>query len=93
VTFYPSGSQLSPGPINDCEASAPLIHWLPGDMAMSDLIWLADAQIERLAPFFPKSRGKARVDDRRVLSGITSSTATAALARRAGGLWAAQDAL
>ncbi len=26
--------------------------------------------MQRLAPFFPKSRGKARVDDRRVLSGI-----------------------
>jgi transposase len=37
---------------------------------MNDLIWLTDAQMERLAPFFPKSRGKARVDDRRVLSGI-----------------------
>jgi transposase len=26
--------------------------------------------MERLRPFFPKSRGKPRVDDRRVLSGI-----------------------
>jgi transposase len=37
---------------------------------MSDLFWLSDAQMERLRPFFPKSRGRARVDDRRVLSGI-----------------------
>jgi transposase len=37
---------------------------------MSDLFLLTDAQMERLAPFFPKSRGRARVDDRRVLSGI-----------------------
>ena len=37
---------------------------------MSDLIWLTDAQMERLAPFFPKPRGKARVGDRRVLSGV-----------------------
>lgn len=37
---------------------------------MDDLFWLDDAQMERLAPFFPKSRGRARVDDRRVLSGI-----------------------
>jgi transposase len=36
---------------------------------MSDF-WLTDAQMERLRPFFPKSRGKPRVDDRRVLSGI-----------------------
>ena len=37
---------------------------------MSDLFWLSEAQVERLRPFFPKSRGKPRVDDRRVLSGI-----------------------
>jgi len=37
---------------------------------MNDLFWLTDAQIARLSPFFPKSRGRARVDDRRVLSGI-----------------------
>ena len=37
---------------------------------MSDLFWLTDEQMERLRPFFPKSHGKARVDDRRVLSGI-----------------------
>ena len=29
-----------------------------------------NAQMERLRPFFPKSRGMPRVDDRRVLSGI-----------------------
>ncbi len=38
---------------------------------MSELYWLTDEQMERLRPFFPKSRGKPRVDDRRVLSGIT----------------------
>ncbi|MDH0612669.1 MULTISPECIES: IS5 family transposase [unclassified Agrobacterium] len=37
---------------------------------MSDLYWLTDEQMARLAPFFPKSHGKPRVDDRRVLSGI-----------------------
>ncbi|WP_232222637.1 IS5 family transposase [Paracoccus sphaerophysae] len=37
---------------------------------MSNLFWLTDAQMERLRPFFPKSHGKPRVDDRRVLSGI-----------------------
>lgn len=37
---------------------------------MDELYWLTDAQMERLRPFFPKSRGKPRVDDRRVLSGI-----------------------
>ncbi len=37
---------------------------------MSGRFWLSDAQMERLRPFFPKSRGKPRVDDRRVLSGI-----------------------
>ncbi len=37
---------------------------------MSDLFWLTDAQMARLAPFFPKPHGKPRVDDRRVLIGI-----------------------
>ena len=37
---------------------------------MSELFWLTDKQIERLRPFFPKSHGKPRVDDWRVLSGI-----------------------
>ena len=37
---------------------------------MSELFWLSEAQMARLEPFFPKSHGKPRVDDRRVLSGI-----------------------
>jgi len=37
---------------------------------MSNLFWLSDAQMARLKPFFSKSHGKPRVDDRRVLSGI-----------------------
>ena len=37
---------------------------------MSDLFWLTDEQMAKLSPFFPKSHGKPRVDDRRVLSGI-----------------------
>lgn len=37
---------------------------------MSDLLWLTDARMARLAPYFPKAYGKPRVDDRRVLSGI-----------------------
>ena len=37
---------------------------------MSDLFMLTDEQIARLQPFFPRSRGRLRVDDRRVLSGI-----------------------
>jgi transposase len=35
-----------------------------------NLFWLTDEQMERLKPFFPRSRGKPRVDDRRVSSGI-----------------------
>lgn len=38
---------------------------------MSDLYWLTNEQMAKLAPFFPKSHGKPRVDDRRVLSGIS----------------------
>jgi transposase len=37
---------------------------------MSNLFWLTEAQIARLQPYFPKSHGRPRVDDRRVLSGI-----------------------
>ncbi len=37
---------------------------------MSGQFWLSEGQVERLRPFFPKARGKPRVDDRRVLSGI-----------------------
>ena len=37
---------------------------------MSGQFWLTEKQVERLRPHFPKPRGKPRVDDRRVLSGI-----------------------
>ena len=37
---------------------------------MSDLIWLSDAQMERINPYFPLSHGVPRVDDRKVISGI-----------------------
>lgn len=35
---------------------------------MSD--WLTETQLERIKPHFPRSHGKPRVDDRRVISGI-----------------------
>lgn len=37
---------------------------------MSNLYWLTETQMQWLRPYFSKSRGRARVDDRRVLSGI-----------------------
>lgn len=37
---------------------------------MSDHYWLSKAQLERLKPYFPRSHGRPRVDDRRVISGI-----------------------
>ena len=37
---------------------------------MSKLFWLTEEQLERIRPHFPKERGRPRVDDRRVLSGI-----------------------
>jgi len=37
---------------------------------MSDLYWLTAGKMARLEPYFPKSHGRPRVDDRRVLSGI-----------------------
>jgi putative transposase len=41
-----------------------------GGAIMSDLIWLTEAQMRRIEPYFPLSHGVARVDDRRVVSGI-----------------------
>ncbi len=37
---------------------------------MSKLYLLSDSQFERIKPYFPLSHGIARVDDRRVISGI-----------------------
>lgn len=37
---------------------------------MSDLFLLSPSQMLKIEPFFPKSHGIARVDDRRVVSGI-----------------------
>jgi transposase len=47
-----------------------VIHGSKKSGDMSDLFWLTDAHMARLEPYFPKSHGKPRVDDRRVLSGI-----------------------
>lgn len=37
---------------------------------MDELLLLSEAQMRRIEPYFPLSHGVARVDDRRVLSGI-----------------------
>lgn len=37
---------------------------------MSDLFWLTKSQLNKIKPYFPPSRGVARVDDLRVISGI-----------------------
>ena len=37
---------------------------------MADLFLLSEAQMRRIEPYFPLSHGIARVDDRRVISGI-----------------------
>jgi len=37
---------------------------------MDDLFLLSDAQMRRITPFFPRSHGIPRVDDRLVISGI-----------------------
>ncbi len=37
---------------------------------MSDMFWLSEAQLPRIRPYFLLSHGIARVDDRRVGSGI-----------------------
>jgi transposase len=38
--------------------------------AMSTLFLLSERQMVRISPYFPRSHGKPRVDDRRVISGI-----------------------
>ena len=49
---------------------------------MADFFWFSDTQWARIEPLLPTdSRGKARVDDRRVLSGIVH-------ALKNGGRWA-----
>jgi transposase len=49
---------------------------------MADYFWFSDAQWARIEPILPKDvRGKKRVDDRRVLSGIVH-------ALKCGGRWA-----
>jgi transposase len=40
------------------------------DLSMSDQFWLTETQLKRIEPYFPKSRGVPRMDDRRVVSGI-----------------------
>jgi putative transposase len=48
-----------------------LIHWRCEEaLLMNDLFWLSGAQMRRIEPYFPLSHGVARVDDRRVISGI-----------------------
>ena len=37
---------------------------------MAEPFLLSEAQMRRIEPFFPLPRSRARVDDRRVLSGI-----------------------
>jgi putative transposase len=37
---------------------------------MIDLFWLSQAQMHRIERYFPLAHGVARVDDRRVISGI-----------------------
>jgi putative transposase len=37
---------------------------------MTDLLWLSEAQLDRIRPYFPLSHGVPRVDDGRVVSGI-----------------------
>ena len=39
-------------------------------MPMRTLFYLSESQLERIKPFFPRSHGAPRVDDRRVVSGI-----------------------
>ena len=55
---------------------------------MSDYFYLSEAQLNRIKPYFPKSHGVPRVDDRRVLSSNYSCPkAWSAMARCSCGIW------
>ena len=57
-------------PADDPGAVAVLFaEWQSASGDMSELFWLNDDQMAKLEPIFPKSHGKPRVDDKRVLSG------------------------
>jgi len=48
-----------------------------GGATKSDLIWLSEAQMRRIEPyFFPLSHGVPWVDDRRIISGIIYASGT-----------------
>ena len=57
---------------------------------MRNLFWLTEAQMARLRPILPKSHGRQRVDDLRVLSGATFINRRLAMVQRAEGVWAAE---
>jgi transposase len=64
--------QLGSGPIKglarSCSCDSRLLR---GSRDESGPVWLTDAQFLKIAPHLPTdTRGKARVDDRRVISGI-----------------------
>lgn len=53
-----------------------------------DLSWLSEAQFTRLEPYLPTdTRGKPRMDDRLVISGMSMPSCLAAMEGRARGLW------
>ncbi len=60
---------------------------------MSNLFWLTRAQMARLAPFFLKSHGKSRADDKRGLSENLYQWQWFAQAGCAAGVWPSQNAL
>jgi transposase len=47
-----------------------VIHDIQEDVVMRDLFLLSERQMARISPYFPLAHGVARVDDRRVVSGI-----------------------
>jgi putative transposase len=47
-----------------------MILGLAGVTAVSRLFLLSDVQMSRIRPHFPRSHGRPRVDDQRVVSGI-----------------------
>lgn len=63
-------SELGSGPIQGWRKRS-VIHGSRKGRSVMNQFWLTDEQFSKIAPHLPTdTRGKARVDDRRVISGI-----------------------
>ena len=60
---------------------------------MRTLFYLSESQMERISPFFPRSHGIPRADDRHVVSGILYVIKHGLQEGCSRGIWSVQDAV